>query len=90
MAGFLAEVKGMTTDERVGRQADRLTTIRLRMMIWQALEDRGITTPAEIGEALGMPGPDGAKLLTRRQWHEGDVALLEAAVARLGLDPKHL
>jgi hypothetical protein len=54
------------------------------MMIWQALDDRGITTPAGIGEALGMPGPDAAKLLTRRQWHEGDVALLEAAVARLG------
>jgi hypothetical protein len=58
------------------------------MMIWQALDDRGITTPAEIGEALGMPGADAAKLLTRRQWHEGDVALLEAAVAKLGLDPQ--
>ena len=78
----------MTTDKRRGRQADRLTTIRLRMMIWQALDDRGITTPAGIGEALGMPGPDAAKLLIRRQWHEGDVALLEAAVARLGLDPE--
>jgi hypothetical protein len=78
----------MTTDERRGRQADRLTTIRLRMMIWQALDDRGITTAAEIGEALGMPGSEAVKLLTRRQWHEGDVALLEAAVARLGLDPE--
>jgi hypothetical protein len=60
------------------------------MMIWQALDDRGITAPAGIGEALGMPGSDAAKLLTRRQWHEGDVALLEAAVARLGLDPERL
>jgi hypothetical protein len=55
------------------------------MMIWQALEDRGITTPAEIGETLGMPGPDAAKLLTRHQWREGDVALLKAAAARLGV-----
>jgi hypothetical protein len=60
------------------------------MMIWQVLDNQGTTTPAGVGEALGMPGPDAAKLLTRRQWREGDLALLEAAAARLGLDPERL
>jgi hypothetical protein len=31
-----------------------LTTIRLRMLIGRELEDRDITTPAAIGQALGM------------------------------------
>jgi hypothetical protein len=28
------------------------------------------------------------KLLIRRQWREGDLALLEAIAARLGVDPE--
>ena len=75
----------LTPEERRARQADRLTTIRLRMLIGRELDDRGITTPAAIGEALGMPAAEATKLLTRHQWREGDVALLEAAAARLGL-----
>ena len=55
------------------------------MAIGRELDDRGITRPADIGEALGMPGAEATKLLTRHQWREGDVALLEAAAARLGL-----
>jgi hypothetical protein len=55
------------------------------MMIHRELEDRGITTPAATGEALGMPAQEAAKLLHRHQWREGDVALLKAAAARLGL-----
>jgi hypothetical protein len=74
----------LSAEERRARQADRLKTIRLRMAIGRELEDRGITTPAAIGQALGMPAPEAAKLLNRRQWREGDVALLEAAAARLG------
>jgi hypothetical protein len=30
-----------------------------------------------------MPAAETAKLLTRRQWREGDVALFQAAAARL-------
>jgi hypothetical protein len=75
----------LTSAERRARQADKLTTIRLRMAIWRELEDRGITTPAEIGTALGMPAAEATSLLARHQWREGDVALLEAAVARLGV-----
>jgi hypothetical protein len=70
---------------RQARMTDRLKTIRLRMAIGQALDDRGITTPAAIGQALGMPAKEATSLLTRHQWREGDVALLEAAAARLGV-----
>ncbi|MFC7478400.1 hypothetical protein ACFQS7_29015 [Dankookia sp. GCM10030260] len=60
------------------------------MAIWRELEDRDITTPAAIGEALGMPASEATSLLTRRQWREGDVALLKAMAARLGVQvPDH-
>ena len=75
----------LSAEERRARQADRLKTIHLRMAIGRELEDRGITAPRAVGEALGMPALDATKLLTRHQWREGDVALLEAAAARLGV-----
>ena len=75
----------LSVEERRARQADRLTTIRLRMAIGRELDDRGITTSAEIGEALGMPAAEATSLLRRHQWREGDVALLQAAAARLGV-----
>ena len=75
----------LTSAEQRQRREDRITTIRLRMAIGSELDARGITTPAEIGEALGMPATEAQKLLNRRQWHEGDVAALQAAAARLGL-----
>jgi hypothetical protein len=77
----------LSAEERRARQADRLRAIRLRMAIGRELEDRGITTPAAIGEALGMPAAEAVKLLTRHQWREGTVARLEAAAARLGVQP---
>ena len=75
----------LTPEERRIRQADRLTTIRLRMAIGRELDERGITTPAAIGEAFGMPAAEATKLMTRHQWREGDVARLQAAAARLGV-----
>ncbi len=71
--------------ERRRRWEERLAALRLRMAIGRALEERGITDPAAIGAALGLPAGEAAKLLTRRQWREGDVALLTAAAVRLGL-----
>jgi hypothetical protein len=62
-----------------------LACIRLRIAIGRELDGRGITTPAAIGEALGMPAAEATSLLTRHQWREGDVARLEAAAARLGV-----
>ena len=55
------------------------------MLLGRELDDRDITTPAAIGEALGMSVVEATSLMTRRQWREGDVALLQAAAARLGL-----
>ncbi|MDO9713045.1 hypothetical protein [Paracraurococcus lichenis] len=55
------------------------------MTIERALEERGITTPVAIGEALGMPAQEAVKLLNRRQWREGDIALLQDAAVRLGI-----
>ena len=75
----------MSAEERRQRQEDRLASIRLRMAIGHELDDRGITTPAAIGEALSMPAAEATKLLRGRQWREGDVARLQAATARLGL-----
>ena len=75
----------LSTQERRRRQEDRLAALRLRMAIGRALEERGITDPAAIGAALGLPAGEATKLLTRHQWREGDVALLRAAAARLGL-----
>src|SRR6478752_1277283 len=73
----------MSAEDRRIRQEDRLASIRLRMAIGHELDERGITTPAAIGEALGMLAAEAVKLLTRRQWRKGDVALLQAAAARL-------
>src|SRR4051794_13969316 len=44
----------LTAEERRRRDADRLQTIRLRMLVGQALHDRGITTLAGIGAAIDM------------------------------------
>jgi len=75
----------LTSADQRRRREDRLTSIRLRMAIGHELDARGITTPAAIGEALGMPPAEATKLLTGRQWREDGVALLEAAAVRLGL-----
>ena len=75
----------LSSQERRLRQEDRLAALRLRMAIGRALEERGVTDPAAIGAALGMPALEAAKLLTRHRWREGDVALLTSAAARLGL-----
>jgi hypothetical protein len=63
----------LSPEERRRRTADRLIMIRLKMAIGRELEERGITTPAAIGAALGMPTANATKLLTRHQWREGNV-----------------
>ncbi len=69
-----------------GKQAERLAAIRLRYCINTHLEDQGVTAPAAIGAAIGLPPTEAVRLLTRRQWREGDLAALQAAAHRLGLD----
>ncbi len=80
----------LSLGERRRRTDDRLQTIRLRMLIGQAMHSRGITTPAAIGAAIGMPAAEATKLLNGKQWRAGDVALLEAVVMRLGLQVPEL
>jgi hypothetical protein len=75
----------LTAEERRIRQAEQLTRIRFRVAIGRELEDQDITTPAETGAALGMPPAEAIALLSRKHWREGDLALLEAAAARLGV-----
>ena len=67
------------------RQAARLMAIRLRYTINTHLEDQGITAPAAIGAAAGLPAAEAVGLLTRRPWRAGDVAALQAVADRLGL-----
>jgi len=66
-------------------QTERLQAIRLRYTINTHLEDCGITTPAAIGAATGLPSAEAVRLLTRRQWREGDVEALQAIADHLGL-----
>ncbi|MBL6459211.1 hypothetical protein JMJ55_28210 [Belnapia sp. T6] len=75
----------ITSEKRRRRTADQLRVIRLRMAIGRELDNRGIMTPAGIGAALGILPAEATSLLNRKQWREGDVALLEAAAARLGV-----
>src|SRR4051794_34699636 len=75
----------LSPEERRRRDADRLVMIRWKMAIGRELDERGITTPAEIGAVLGMPAAEATGLLTRKQWREGAVEQLEAAAARLGV-----
>lgn len=58
---------------------------RLRDLIHEELERRGITDLAEVGTALGLPAREADRLMRHGRWLDGDVALLQAAAARLGL-----
>ena len=67
------------------KQADRLAAIRLRYTINTFLDDQSITVPADIAQAVGLPAAEAVRLLTRRQWRDGDVAALCAIAERPGL-----
>lgn len=75
----------LTPQERRAQEADRLTAIRLRMAIGEKLDERGIINPSAIAKALGIPTLEATKLLTRHRWRDGDVLLLRAVAARLGV-----
>ena len=75
----------ITPEERRAREADRLATIRLRLAITRALEERGIPITAAIAEVLGVSPAEANKLMTGKLWRAGDVDLLHAVAARLGL-----
>jgi hypothetical protein len=58
---------------------------RLRLVIKAELERREISDPSEIAAVLGIPRRQADRLVCRTAWKEGDLALLRAAAARLGL-----
>ena len=68
------------------RQTERLIAIRLRYSINVHLEDRGLTAPADIARAVGLPATEAVSLLTRRQWRAGDIAALQAVADHLSLE----
>jgi hypothetical protein len=37
---------------------------------------QGLTAPPDIARAVGLPAAEAVRLLTRRQWRAGDVAVL--------------
>jgi hypothetical protein len=67
-------------------QAERLRATRLRTCSNTYLDAQGLTTPPDIAQAVGLPPAEAQRLLTRRQWREGDVAALQAVAERLGLE----
>src|SRR3954464_3405846 len=83
--GVAQQGRGMSGTTKQDHQAERLQAIRLRYTINTHLEDQGFATPAAIA-ATGLPATEAVRLLTRRQWREGDVAALKAIADRLGLD----
>jgi hypothetical protein len=69
------------------RRAERLVAIRLRIAINIHLDDRGVTQPAEVGAAVGLPTTEAVRLLNRRQYREGDIEALRRVADHLGLAP---
>ena len=69
-----------------GKQAERLLTVRLRHCINTHLDAQGLTAPPDIARAVGLPAAEAVRLLTRRQWRDGDVAALQTVADRLGLE----
>jgi hypothetical protein len=56
-----------------------------RALIDRELARWGVVSPDGIGAALGMDTASACALLTKRRWRAGDLAALEAAASRLGL-----
>ena len=75
----------MPGTRRNEHQAARLIAIRLRYCINTHLDEQGLTAPPDIAQAVGLPAAEAVRLLTRRQWRDGDVEALQAVADRLGL-----
>ncbi|MFC7478557.1 hypothetical protein ACFQS7_29840 [Dankookia sp. GCM10030260] len=56
----------------------------MRYSINTHLEDQGLATPVATGATTGLQGTEVVRLLTHRQWREGDVAALKAIAERHG------
>ena len=74
-----------TAEELRARREEKLAMIRLRVLIAQTLDERAITTPVGIADALGMAPGEAVGLLRRKLRREGDLEALRAAATRLGI-----
>ena len=84
MTSALPTKPRLSAAEAKVRKAARLESLRLQMSIYRVLDERGITTPGEVGAALGLPSAEATTLLSRKHLREGDLARLEVAAAHLG------
>ncbi len=74
-----------TVEERRTWTAGWLKIVRFRVAIGRELDDRGLKTPTEIGEALGLDLADVQILLTGKRWRDGDLERLIKLAERLGI-----
>ena len=74
-----------TAEEVRARRAEQLAMFRLRVLIDQELDARGITTSVGMADALGLAPGEAMGLLSRKQRREGDLEALRVAAARLGI-----
>jgi hypothetical protein len=72
-----------SVEERRAREVECVKALHLRMVLDRELEARGIRDPSLAGPMFGLTAREADKLLTRRRWKAGDLALLEAIAARL-------
>ncbi|HEY8612355.1 MAG TPA: hypothetical protein VIL69_13815 [Roseomonas sp.] len=72
-----------SAEEEKARLAARQRGKLLQVVISRELDNRGITTQAAVGEAVGLPGTKAVTLLSKRTLREDDLAELEAVAARL-------
>jgi hypothetical protein len=76
----------ISVEVRRTMDAERIRASNLRMVIDRELEAKGIRDPSELAAAFGLSAMKAERLLTRRQWRLGDLALLEALAVRLGVE----
>jgi hypothetical protein len=62
--------------------------IRLPMAIGRDLDNRGIGDLSEIAATLGLPAKEVEKLLIRRHWRKGDLAVNRRRVGTPDRRPK--
>ncbi|MBL6082335.1 hypothetical protein JMJ56_30640 [Belnapia sp. T18] len=78
-------MKPLTAEERRTQTVGWLKIIRLRVAIGRELDDRGVKTPLEVGEALGLEAAEAQVLLTSKQWRDSDLERLRILAKRLGV-----
>ena len=82
---FSPSRRRITAEERRAMDAERAKAVRLCVLFDQKMEAQGLTDPSQIGRVIGLSAMETEKLLNRRRWRVGDLALLEGIAARPGV-----